>query len=79
MKKRIVSLLLCGVMVFSLAGCSGGSSGGGSSDDITLTVNEVPMEGIAISTPSLTINRGESQELKVIFYPENTTDDRNAT
>ena len=49
------------------------------SDDITLTVNEVPMEGIAISTPSLTINRGESQELKVIFYPENTTDDRNAT
>ena len=38
MKKRIVSLLLCGVMVFSLAGCSGGSSGGGSSDDITLTL-----------------------------------------
>lgn len=38
MKKRIVSLLLCGVMIFSIVGCSGGTSGGGNSDDITLTM-----------------------------------------
>ena len=39
MKKRIVSLLLCGIMVFSLAGCGGsGGSGGGGKDDVTLTM-----------------------------------------
>ena len=38
MKKRIVSLLLCGIMVFSLAGCSGGSKKAGGADEVTLTM-----------------------------------------
>ena len=46
------------------------------SDSITVTVNEVPLEGIGVNTPSTTIARGETETLNVIFYPDNTTDDR---
>ena len=46
------------------------------SDSITVTVNEVPLEGIGVNTPSTTIAKGETETLSVIFYPDNTTDDR---
>ncbi len=49
------------------------------SDSITVTVNEVPLEGIGVNTPSTTIARGETETLNVIFYPDNTTDDRTVT
>ena len=38
MKKRIVSLILCGLMVFSAAGCSGGGENKAGKDDVTLTM-----------------------------------------
>ena len=38
MKKRIVSLILCGLMVFSAAGCSGGGENKAGKDDATLTM-----------------------------------------
>ena len=34
MKKRIVSLILCGLMVFSAAGCSGGGENKAGKDDL---------------------------------------------
>lgn len=49
---------------------------GNITDSITVTVNEVPLTGIAINTPSTTIAKGETETLSVIFYPDNTTDDR---
>ena len=48
-------------------------------DSITVTVNEIPMEGIAVNTPSATIAKGETVQLSVIYYPENTTDNRQVT
>ena len=39
MKKRIVSLILCGLMVFSAAGCSGGGENKAGKDDVTLTMS----------------------------------------
>ena len=37
MKKRIVSLILCGLMVFSAAGCSGGGENKAGKDDVSMS------------------------------------------
>lgn len=48
-------------------------------DSITVTVPEVHMDSIAIKEPNATIAKNETKTLEVVYYPENTTDDRKVT
>lgn len=41
-----------------------------------VTVEPVPLEGIEIQEQNITINKGESKDLHVNYYPENTTDSK---
>jgi len=48
-------------------------------DSITVTVPEVHMDSIAIKEPNVTIEKNATKKLEVLYYPENTTDDRTVT
>ena len=48
-------------------------------DTITVTVPEVHVERIAISEPTVSIEKTATKKLEVLYYPENTTDDRTVT
>ena len=41
-----------------------------------ITVEEIPLEGIAIEEQNVSLNIGEEKDLHVLFNPENTTDDK---
>ena len=41
-----------------------------------ITVEEIPLEGIAIEEQNVSLNVGEEKDLHVLFNPENTTDDK---
>ena len=41
-----------------------------------ITVEEIPLEGIAIEEQNVSLNIGEEKDLHVLFNPESTTDDK---
>ena len=41
-----------------------------------VTVEPVPLEGIEIQEQNITINKGDSKDLHVNYYPDNTTDSK---
>lgn len=49
---------------------------GGKSDVCTVTVTEKHIESIALSQNSLELDRTKTAELTVLYFPEDTTDDR---
>lgn len=49
---------------------------GGKTAECIVTVEPVPLEGIEIQEQNITINKGESKDLHVNYYPENTTDSK---
>jgi len=48
-------------------------------DSITVTVPEVHIDSIAIKEPNVTIEKNATKKLEVVYYPENTTDDKTVT
>lgn len=49
---------------------------GGKTAECKVTVEPVPLEGIEIQEQNITMNKGESKDLHVNYYPENTTDSK---
>ena len=73
MKKRIVSLILCGLMVFSAAGCSGGGENKAGKDDVTLTmwthINEPWNAAYKDAIKELNLRRSHMMSLNQKYRP----------
>ncbi len=52
---------------------------GNVSDSITVTVLEVHIDRIAISEPTVSMEKNATKTLSVLYYPDNTTDDKTVT
>lgn len=44
----------------------------------TVTVQEVKLQSIALGHETITVHRGDSTQLEIIYNPDNTTDDKSA-
>ena len=62
MKKRVLSVLLAAVMVFSMAGCSGGGSSSESSDDTAARVLSVLLAAVMVFSMAGCSGGGSSSE-----------------